>query len=80
MNERLCWLGKSWRDNEVRGMCKDDEEEKLQWENKGIEKNEKIAVKERAGGEKDLQSKKETKGKKKRLSGDERKVESNGYG
>lgn len=62
-------------------MCKDDKEEKLQWENKGIEKNEKIAVKERAGGEKDLQSKKETKGeKKKRLSGDERKVKSNGYG
>lgn len=48
-------------------MCKDDEEEKLQWENKGIEKNEKIAVKERAGGEKDLQSKKVTKGEKKKV-------------
>lgn len=39
------------------GMCKDKEEETLQWENKRIEKNEKIAVKERAGGEKDLKSK-----------------------
>lgn len=49
------------------GMSKDEEEEeKLQWENKGIGKNKKIAVKERAGSEKDLQSqKKETKGKKK---------------
>ena len=42
------------------GKYKDDEKAKLQWENKGIEKNEKITVKERAGSEKDLKSKKET--------------------
>ena len=61
------------------GGLRKDKKEKLQWENQRIEKKEKIAVRERAGGEKNLQNKKETKEKKKDLSGDEGKMESHRY-